>query len=440
MLLNKKKTYLVAAIAAALPFGAAADNDGIITPRAAVGPEGADSVAVCETAALPSVVFLPAVYTGYDRALSSLVRRLPDQAMTDTIPAWLAREADTRRFAAALMQHHAINYPWQVPYNISTMAAPPKKYVAKADPTTALTVFEEVGAAVAPVVPPPAQLAVSDMARQHWLNKLGVLLQFSQAYVSSNWYQGGNNSLNLIADFTYQSNLNTKFHPKLLFENFFQWRTALASTPDDPYRKYNLTENRFQINTKFGYKALYNWYYSFTGMLKTPVFNGYKNGTQTRTASLFSPGELNLGLGMTYNGKALKDRFTVSLSISPASYNLKTCIDPKIDETSFGIDRGRKVFNSIGSSLEANWEWKFCYNVAWKSRVFAFTDYEHFQADWQNQFAFTINRWLSANLNVDMRYDSSAPAVGQWRQIQLRELLSLGFTYTFTTQPPASKI
>ena len=436
MLLKKKTYFLTAALAAALPF-TAAGNDSITTPAV---KSTADSVVVYETASLPGVVFLPAVYTGYDRGLSSLVRRLPDSAMTDTIPAWLAREADTRRFAAALMQHHAINFPWQVPYNISTMAAPPKKYVAKADPTTALTVFEEVGAAVTPVVPPPAQLAVSDVVRQHWLNKLGVLLQFSQAYVSSNWYQGGNNSLNLIADFTYQSNLNTKFHPKLLFENFFQWRTALASTPDDPYRQYNLTENRFQINTKFGYKALYNWYYSFTGMLKTPVFNGYKNGTQTRTASLFSPGELNLGLGMTYNGKALKDRFSVSLSISPASYNLKTCIDPKIDETSFGIDRGRKVFNSIGSSLEANWEWKFCYNVAWKSRVFAFTDYEHFQTDWQNQFAFTINRWLSANLNVDMRYDSAAPAVGQWRQIQLRELLSLGFTYTFTTQPPASKI
>lgn len=392
-----------------------------------------DSLAVGNTYSLPAVVFLPAVYTGYDRTLPATNSLLFESNETaDTIPQWLTRAIDSRRFANSLMQYHAVHSTGQVPYNINTMAAPPKKYVATADPNTAVTIFEEVGAVPAPVqVAQNTPLTVSEVEKKHWKNKLGVLLQFSQAYISPNWYQGGNNSLNLIADFSYQTNLNTAFHPNLLFENSFQWRTALASTPDDQYRKYGLTENRFQINSKFGYKALYNWYYSFTGMLKTPIFNGYKSGTQERTASFFSPGELNIGLGMTYNGKALKDKFSVSLSISPLSYNLKTCIDPKVNETSFGIEAGRKTVNAIGSSAEANWEWKICYNVSWKSRVFVFTDYELVQVDWQNQFAFTINRWLSANLNVDLRYDSSVPGTTSWKQIQLREILSLGFSYTF---------
>lgn len=386
------------------------------------------------TEELPAVVFLPAVFTGYDRTLPSTEALFAEKVeVTEASPAWLTRTMRTRKFANKLMQTHAINAPWQVPYNIETMAEPPKKYVAVADPITAATIFEEIGAVPgAVVVEKPAALETTEIKKQHWLNKFNTLLQFSQAFVSPNWYQGGNNSLNLIADFSYNSNLNTKFHPRLMFENFFQWRTALTSTPDDPYRPYSLTENRFQINSKFGYKAIYNWYYSFNGMLKTPIFCGYKNGTTTRTASFMSPGELNLGLGMTYNLTTKNKKFNLSLSISPLSYNLKTVIDKKIDETAHGLEPDHKTLSSIGSSIEANWEWKICYNVQWKSRIFAFTDYEVYQYDWQNQFAFTINRFLTANLNVDLRYDSSMHKTTYWYKTQLRELFSLGFSYTLS--------
>lgn len=386
------------------------------------------------TEPLPDIMFLPAVYTGYDRNLHNEMSQLTaPTATSDTIPQWLGRKVRTRRYANALLQSLAINHPDQVPYNISTMPEPPKKYIAVVDPESTVVVFREVGAMPgAVVVEKPTDLAAAEIIRQHWLNKLGIQLQFSQAFVSPNWYQGGNNSLNLVADFTYQSNLNTKFHPNLMFENYFQWRTVLASTPDDPYRAYSLTENRFQINSKFGYKAFQKWYYSFNGMLKTPVFNGYKNGTETRTASFMSPGELNIGLGMSFNTQNKKGTFKYGLSISPLSYNLKTVIDKKVSETSHGLEEGRRTKSSYGSNLEMNWEWKMAYNVFWKSRIFCFTNYDYFQTDWQNQFSFTINRFLTANLNVDMRYDSSVRGVTAWKQLQLREQISLGFSYTIS--------
>ncbi|MDE6513279.1 MAG: DUF3078 domain-containing protein, partial [Muribaculaceae bacterium] len=278
----------------------------------------------------------------------------------------------------------------------------------------------------------PEGIVGTEVKKQHWLNKFSSLLQFSQAFVSPNWYQGGNNSLNLLADFQYTSKLNTKFHPKLMFENSFQWRTAMTRTPDDEYRDFSLTENRFQVNSKFGYKAFYTWYYSMQAMFKTPVFIGYKSGTMSRTASLLSPGEFNLGVGLTYNYANKKKTFDLSLSISPVSYNLKTCIDKEIDETGFGIERGHKTYNAVGSSIEANWNWQICYNVKWKSRVFVFTNYERYQYDWQNQFAFQLSRWFSANLNVDARYDSTMHHTTSWYKTQLSELFSFGFSYTFS--------
>lgn len=387
----------------------------------------ADADSLCLTAPLPRVLFLPPIYMPYRYDIQPVVIVAKE---ADVIPGlqWLQAEANSLALADLIRQSHAINHPEAVHLNLYTLPEPPKVYVLTADPENATYIFTE-----APTLSTtPVEIAAPEIKKQHWLNKFGTNIQFSQAFVSPNWYQGGNNSLNMIADFTYQSNLNTKFHPKLLFENFFQWRTALQSATDDPYRKYSLTENRFQINSKFGYKAAHNWYYTLTGVLKTPIFNGYKKGTQTRTASFFSPGELNIGAGMTYNFKNKKENFTLGVTLSPISYNLKTCIDSKIDETSFGIKQGRKSFHSYGSAAEINWTWNICYNVTWSSRIFAFTNYDYFQGDWQNQFRFTINRFLTANLNVDMRYDTSAGSDTHWHKLQLRELFSLGFTHYFT--------
>jgi len=374
---------------------------------------------------LSPVVFMPATFVGYEPRVIEQAWNLPDTA--DSTPSWLARTLASSRRGLALRQHHSVTCPDAVPYNINTLPPPPEQYVLVADPERAIMVFEQV---VEKPKPEPI-IGTVDVEQQDWLNKFDTRLQFSQGYVSPNWYQGGNNSLNLVADFNYSTTLNTKFHPNLLFENHFQWRTTLASAQDDPYRKYSLTENRFQINSKFGYKAIHNWYYTFNGVFKTPVFNGYKVGTNERTASFLSPGELNIGLGMTYNFTNKKNTFTLGVTVSPLSYNLKTVIDHKVSETSHGLDAGKRSKSSYGSSSEIKWSWQICYNVKWESRVFAFTNYEYFQGDWQNTFTFTINRFLSANLNVDVRYDSSVPPMGEWKRWQLRELLSLGFSYTF---------
>ena len=379
-----------------------------------------------QTAPLPTTMFMPAIYKPYDHELYHVTDMFSDSTIHSEAWPWLHNDLKARRHAEAMRQYFSIHHPEQVPYNLMELPEPPKQYVVTPDPDRARFIIAEIPK----VIGNAPELVPVDFEKRHWLNKFGMNLQFSQAYVSSNWYQGGNSSLNLIADFTYQSKLNTKFHPNLLFENYFQWKTALASTPDDPYRKYSLTENRFQINSKFGYKAIYNWYYSFNAMFKTPIFCGYKQGTQTRTASLLSPGELNIGLGMTYNYTSKQKKFILGLTISPLSYNLKTVIDKKVDEVSHGLEAGHKTKSSYGSSAELTWTWQICYNVKYTSRIFGFTDYKKVQVDWQNQFQFTINRFLTANLNVDMRYDDSTTFNDKWRHFQLRELVSLGFTYT----------
>lgn len=396
-----------------------------------VAPQPLDSLPSV-TSPMPKVLFMPALYMPYNQDIHPVDLGKRTVTIGSELQ-WLEAAIQAQQIADFLRQYHAINHPQDVHLNYFSLPEPPKQFVLSADPETATFIFTEVPTIQAA----PVEVAPVEVKKQHWLNKFNANIQFSQAYVSPNWYQGGTSSLNMIADFTYQSNLNTKFHPKLLFENFFQWRTALQRTKDDEAggRGFTLNENRFQINSKFGYKAAHNWYYTLAAVFKTPILLDFNKNGQ-RTASFLSLGELNVGAGMTYNFTNKQNTFTLGVTISPISYNLKTCINPKVYATNnFGIPDGHKTYSTYGSSTEITWNWKICHAVNYSSRIFAFTNYKYFQGDWQNQFGFTITRWLTANLNVDMRYDTSVSPAGHdwkgWKQFQLRELISLGFTYTF---------
>ena len=205
----------------------------------------------------------------------------------------------------------------------------------------------------------------------------------------------------------------------------------MNSTPEDEIRSYNISDDIFQINSKFGLKAAKRWYYSVQAQLKTQLFNSYKPNSWDLKSSFMSPGELNVGLGMTYNFVNSKKTVTFDASVSPLSYNLITCISSRMDETSFGIKEGRKAINQYGSSGEGKLKWNISSNISLASRLFVFTNYEYIQGDLENTLAFTINRFLSTQINLHLRYDSSAQQIegSKWNKLQLKEILSFGFAY-----------
>ena len=51
---------------------------------------------------------------------------------------------------------------------------------------------------------------------------------------------------------------------------------------------------------------------------KTQLLNNYKPNTTTLKAAFMSPGELNVGVGMTYNYTNPKKTVTFDASISPS--------------------------------------------------------------------------------------------------------------------------
>ena len=263
---------------------------------------------------------------------------------------------------------------------------------------------------------------------KHWISTLYNSLQISQIYISENWYQGGTSNLNLIGSQTYSLNYKD-YKDKIIFENKVQWNLNISSAPDDTLRNYSISEDLFRIDSKFGYKAFGNIYYSTSLYFKTQFFNNYKKNTDTRTASFLSPGELSYNLGMSHNYTSKNKAFTSSASVSPFSYNLKTCIDEKMDPTKYGIEEGKKILHQFGSSFDATVKWEFMRNMYISSRIYYFTSYKHVQVDFENTFNFILNRYFSTKLEFKMRYDDSAEPNERGSFLQIKEMLSFGLFF-----------
>lgn len=376
---------------------------------------------------LPDVFFMPAVYDGYNF--------FTPLSVTENVHSgkpgmrWL-EDIDVLYRQMYMLRHDLFyNHPDLVKYNLWMLPEAPKQYTAVLDPSTfAVTVQEVKGPADSPTI------MAEEVAKKHWIKTFTASLQFSQAYVSPNWYQGGNNNLNALGNIYYNVRLNEVFHPKLLFEATAQYKLGMNNAPDDEFHSYNISEDVFQLNTTFGVKAVNNWYYSFTGQFKTQLLNSYKSNSEDLKSAFLSPGELTAGVGMTYSYKNKRKTVVFDASIAPVSYHLTTCINKDMDPAAYGIDHGKSV-SKFGSTAEFKFFWKMSYNISLTSRVFAFTDYESFYADWENTLAFAINKFLTTQIYAHLRYDTKTPPVEdtKWKKLQVKEIFSIGFAYKFAT-------
>ena len=354
----------------------------------------------------------------------------PQQGLVPNI-GWLDKAQQRWQRVHDTRYRMMIDNPDIVRFNESTLPKPPKEVVVEADPSDSELEIETTTIDNVNFKPVDRR----DARVHNWLHAFIASLHGTQAYISNNWYQGGENNLNLLADLQWDCNLNQKLHPKWLFNNSLHYKLGIATAKGDSLRNYSINEDNFQFSSQLGYKAVEHWYYSATLLFKTQLLNSYITNTNDLAASFLSPGELTLGLGMTYDYKDKEGYKIFTLSIAPLSYNMKICRDiVRLDPTKFGIDAGRHTKHSFGSSVEAKFEWKITPSISWKSRFYAFTDYHYAQGDWENTLSFAVNSYLNTQIFTHLRFDNSRPWNDEWRYWQFKEILSFGLTYKFATK------
>ncbi len=378
----------------------------------------------------PNYLFVPIIFEN-QRIVNSDIkvdsfRRNTNELKLDVDSEWLKNAMNKDNFALYHINRVIYQTPDLVKYNVSMLPEPPKQYIISSDPSKITMSLEELTIKNKNVEGPLAP----EIKPKKWIFGSNGSVQFSQAYISDNWYQGGNNNLNLMGNFILNIKLNSNVYPKLMFENTIQYKLSLNSAPQDSLRSYSISEDLFQINSKFGVKAAKNWYYSATLQFKTQFFNSYTVNTKDLKSAFLTPGELNVGLGMSYNVSNKPKTATLGLSIAPISYNMKICkLNDKVSPESVGVPAGKTIGSQVGSNVEAIFRWNLHTNISLTSRLFMFTDYKYAQGDWENTFTFSINKYLSTQLYLHLRYDSSSEIDTSWKHWMLKEILSFGFAY-----------
>ena len=276
-----------------------------------------------------------------------------------------------------------------------------------------------------------------------WSSSGRLSIQFSQYYVTKNWHKGGEPNATLLSLLDYQKDYNN--NNKLIWNNGLDVRIGFFNSGMDTLRAFRVNNDLVRITSRLGYQTTFHrkWYYSFYGEFNTCMFTGYAgtNSSEVVTA-FFSPTRIFTSLGMDYR----YNRNTAVL-IAPLAHKLIFLVSNEIDPLSVGIANG-KSSNSFGYLLQAKTNWKFTNEISVNSNFNLFSTYDvkNVEFNWETVGNFTINRYLTTRLSLNMRYDNTPkkPEKSKDRdrdsdnrstfekpRLQLQQQLSLGFFYRF---------
>ncbi len=260
-----------------------------------------------------------------------------------------------------------------------------------------------------------------------WKTSGNGWLQFSQLHVSDNWYKGGENNINLQTGFVYNFNYNNQQTFQL--ENKLEVKVGLNTVPSDTINKFQMNTDLFRLSSKLGVKAIQNWYYTVATQFSTQFFKNHATNTRVRNSSFLSPAYVSLSLGMDF--KLNKKKFDLSVLMSPIAYELRFVNDSRVDETRFGIERGKYSLATYGSKLESRFNWKVTSYITYNTYLYAFTNYEKAEMSWENTINILVNKYFSTKFFYHVRFDDSVNRKPEDSYFQFYDQFSFGINYTW---------
>lgn len=261
-----------------------------------------------------------------------------------------------------------------------------------------------------------------------WTIKGDYYLQFLQNYISDNWYKGGESTYSALGSITMEANYNNK--QKVKWDNKLELKLGFLHSRSDSLHSIKTSEDLIRYTGKVGLQATKRWYYTFQALAYTQFYRGFKSNDPMVYSSFFAPFNLNLSLGMDYNVEAFNKRLTGTIHLAPIAYNFRYVRRPEL-ATRYGLKEGKRMLHDKGSQFTVDLEWKFSETIGWKTRLYGFTTYKKAEFEWENTFTFKFNRYISSNLFVYPRFDDGVARGRHHGYWQIKEFLSIGFSYSF---------
>lgn len=256
-----------------------------------------------------------------------------------------------------------------------------------------------------------------------------------------NWSAGGDNTVAGLMTFLVNYNYEKD---RLFWKNRLNARYGLNKKDNQELRK---TDDMLEIISDFGYRKTEKskWYYSARFNFRTQFANGYKYpNTASPISSFFAPAYLFVGIGSEYTdkknklrlyGSPLTNKTTLVLNQRLANQGAFGVPKAVYDENGVLIQKGVKSRTEIGILLTGEFQKEVMKNILMFQKLIMYTDYinnfGNVDFDWEIRFDFLVNKYIKANLNSHFIFDDDIKQAGEAAKIQLKQLLGIGFSYSF---------
>jgi len=291
---------------------------------------------------------------------------------------------------------------------------------------------------------------VSLQAQNDTIWKRGGIFNVAFNQVSlSNWAAGGENSIALNA----LANLYANYKKgNINWDNTLDMGYGTTKLGSEGVRK---NDDRFELNTKFGYNAFksklfYTALFNFRSQF-TDGFN-YPRTDSSRYISRFAaPAFTLLAFGIDYKPK---DYFSVFLS--PATARMVIVNDQFLsDQGAFGVDPGKKTRSEIGAYLNTRLQKEIAKNITVMNKLDLFSNYldnpQNIDVNWEFLLSMKVSKAITVSLGAQLIYDDNTKILlfnesngarvpklnedgtqASGPRVQFRQLFGIGLSYKFT--------
>jgi len=264
-------------------------------------------------------------------------------------------------------------------------------------------------------------------------------LGFTQTYYE-NWKKGGESSVSILMILKGAMNYASS-DAKVIWNNSAEIRTGYmrpGSKDEEPKK----TDDKFELTTRFGVKAVDKWYYSSELTFNTQFFKGYtypKSENPTPISGFMAPAKTIFKIGMNYTPNK-----NLSLLFSPFSLkNVYVRDTSVIDQTNFGVDEGRKAFWEVGLNADLSYKKQITSDLYYETKYKMFINYKDpfkkLDIDWENNVRIQLTTFLDMKMMLHLLYDDNVlfpvyddagTQIGEKAKLQIEEFITIGFSYT----------
>jgi hypothetical protein len=264
----------------------------------------------------------------------------------------------------------------------------------------------------------------TDTFSDGWKKNGKITVLFNQSAFNNAWMAGGTSSM--AGNFGLNYNFNYKKGNNVWDNKFI---AAYGLTKLKGAERNTKTDDRLELNSLYGKKAIGNWYYSAFLNAKSQMDSGFDPTGSIRISHFFSPAYLQVGPGVLWKkGDNLKFNF------APATSRL-IIVDGQFTKltSSFGVDQGKTNRYEFGASVSAYYKLNLMENVTVENMLNLYSNYldkpQNVDVDYQLNLAMKVNKYMSANVSLQAIYDDNANPIKS--EVQIREVFGLGINYGF---------